>query len=145
VFVNVVDPVGAGFVATLARPGGNATGFSRFEYNISGKWLELLKEIAPRVTRVAVLRDAATASGVGQFAAIQAMAPTLGVELFPMDVRDAGEIERNLAAFMGGPTSGLIVTGSPSVIAHREMIATLAAKHKLQQSIPSAFTSPLVA
>jgi ABC-type uncharacterized transport system substrate-binding protein len=131
VFVNVVDPDGAGFVANLARPAGNATGFMLFEYGISGKWLELLKEIAPRVTRVAVLRDAATASGIGQFAAIQAVAPASGVELIPIDVRDAGEIERNVAAFARPSTSGLIVTGSPSAGVHRELIATLAARHKL--------------
>ena len=99
VFVIVVDPVGAGFVASLARPGGNATGFTQFEYSLSGKWLELLKEIAPGVTRVAVLRDPAIASGIGQFGAIQAVAPSLGVELSPIDVRDAGEIERDIAAF----------------------------------------------
>ena len=95
----VIDPVGAGFVASLARPGGNATGFTLFEYGVSGKWLELLKEIAPRVTRVAVLRDPSRSAGIGQFAAIQAVAPSLGVELSPIDVRDAGEIERAIAAF----------------------------------------------
>ena len=99
VFVAVIDPVGAGFVASLARPGGNATGFTMFEYGMSGKWLELLKEIAPRVTRAAVLRDPAIASGIGQFAAVQAVAPSLGVELSPVDVRDAAEIERAVTAF----------------------------------------------
>ena len=99
VFVIVIDPVGAGFVASLARPGGNATGFTMFEYGMSGKWLELLKEIAPRVTRAAVLRDPAIASGIGQFAAVQAVAPSLGVELSPVDVRDAAEIERAVTAF----------------------------------------------
>ena len=99
VFAVVIDPVGAGFVASLARPGGNATGFTIFEYGMSGKWLELLKEIAPGVTRAAVLRDAAIASGIGQFASIQAVAPSLGVELSPIDVRDAGEIERAVTAF----------------------------------------------
>jgi putative ABC transport system substrate-binding protein len=100
VFANVVDPVGAGFVASLARPGGNTTGFSAFEYSLAGKWLEVLKEIAPSVTRVAVLRDPALAAGIGQFAAIQALAPaSLGVELTPIDVRDPGEIERAIGAF----------------------------------------------
>jgi putative tryptophan/tyrosine transport system substrate-binding protein len=99
VFANVVDPVGAGFVASLARPGGNTTGFSAFEYSLAGKWLEVLKEIAPSVTRVAVLRDPALAAGIGQFAAIQALAPaSLGVELTPIDVRDPGEIERAIGA-----------------------------------------------
>ena len=112
VFAHVADPVGAGFVESLARPGGNATGFTLFEYGISGKWLELLKEIAPGVTRVAVLRDPAIAAGIGQFAAIQAVAPSFGVELRPIDVRDAGEIERAVAAFARGPNGGLIVTAS---------------------------------
>ena len=107
----VADPVGAGFVDSLARPGGNATGFTQFEYGMSGKWLELLKEIAPGVTRVAVLRDPAIAAGIGQFGAIQAVAPSLGVELSPIDVRDAGEIERAIAAFARAPNGGLIVTG----------------------------------
>ena len=112
VFPVVVDPVGAGFVDSLARPGGNATGFMNFEYSLSGKWLELLKEIAPGVTRVAVLRDPATASGPGQFAAIQAVAPSLRVEVNPVNVRDAGEIERAVAAFARAPNGGLIVTAS---------------------------------
>ena len=111
VFADVTDPVGAGFVDSLARPGGNATGFITFEYGISAKWLELLKEIAPSVTRVAVLRDPHR-SGIGQFAAIQAVAPSFGVELSPVDVRDAGEIERAVAAFARSPNGGLIVTAS---------------------------------
>ena len=102
VFVALIDPVGAGFVASLAQPGGNATGFTIYEYSMSGKWLELLKEIAPRVTRAAVLRDPAVASGIGQFGAVQIVAPSLGVELSPVDVRDAGEIERAVAAFASG-------------------------------------------
>ena len=110
VFVNVIDPVGAGFVASLARPGGNATGFTNYEYSMSGKWLELLKEIAPSVTRAAVLRDPAVASGIGQFGAVQTVAPSLGVELSPVDVRDAGEIERAVTAFARGSNGGLIVT-----------------------------------
>ena len=110
VFVHVTDPVGAGFVDSLARPGGNATGFTMFEYGISGKWLELLKQIAPGVTRAAVLRDPAIAAGIGQFAAIQAVAPSFGMELSPVDVRDAGEIERAITAFARAPNGGLIVT-----------------------------------
>ena len=131
VFVSVVDPVGAGFVASLARPGGNATGFTIFEYGISGKWLELLKEMVPGMTRVAVLRDPGTASGIGQYAAIQSVAPGLRVELTPVDVRDAAEIERDVAAFARPATGGLIVTGSPAAGAHRELIFALAARHKL--------------
>ena len=131
VFAAVIDPVGAGFVASLARPGGNATGFTMFEYGMSAKWLELLKEIAPRVTRAAVLRDPAIASGIGQFAAVQTVAPSLGVELSPVDVRDAGEIERAVTAFASGLNGGLIVTGSALGLVHRELIATLAARHKL--------------
>ena len=131
VFVSVVDPVGAGFVASLARPGGNATGFTIFEYGISGKWLELLKEMVPGMTRVAVLRDPGTASGIGQYAAIQSVAPGLRVELTPVDVRDAAEIERDVAAFARTATGGLIVTGSPAAGAHRELIFALAARHKL--------------
>ena len=111
VFATVADPVGAGFVDSLARPGGNATGFSIFEYGIGGKWLELLKQIEPRVTRVAVIRDPALASGIGQFGAIQSVAPSLGVELSPVDVRDAGEIERAVTAFARPSNGGLIVTG----------------------------------
>jgi putative ABC transport system substrate-binding protein len=131
VFVLVIDPVGAGFVASLARPGGNATGFTIFEYGMSGKWLELLKEIAPRVTRAAVLRDPAIASGIGQFAAVQAVAPSLGVELNPVDVRDAGEIERAITAFARAGNGGLIVTSSALATRHRNLIITLAARHKL--------------
>jgi putative ABC transport system substrate-binding protein len=112
VFVLVPDPVGAGFVDSMARPGGNATGFVQFEYGISGKWLELLKEIAPGMTRVAVLRDAAIAAGQGQVAAIQAVAPSFGVEVTPINVRDIGEIERAIAAFARTSREGLIVTAS---------------------------------
>jgi ABC-type uncharacterized transport system substrate-binding protein len=131
VFTIVADPVGAGYVDSLARPGGNTTGFTVYEYSISGKWLELLKEIAPRVTRAAVLRDPAIAAGPGQFGAIQAAAPSLGVELRPVDVRDAGEIERAIAAFAQGSNGGLIVTGSPGAAFHRELIVALAARHRL--------------
>ncbi len=131
VFPAVVDPVGAGFVDSLARPGGNATGFMNYEYSLSGKWLELLKQIAPNMTRVAVLRNAATASGPGQFAAVQAMAPSLSVEVNPVNVRDAGEIERDVAAFARTPNGGLIVTASPLAQRHRDLIVALAARHKL--------------
>jgi putative ABC transport system substrate-binding protein len=131
VFVSVIDPIGAGFVTSLARPGGNATGFTVYEYGMSGKWLELLKELAPRVTRAAVLRDPAVASGIGQFGAVQAVAPALGVELSPIDVRDAGEIERAVSAFARSANGGLIVTGSPLAAVHRELIVMLAARHKL--------------
>ena len=112
VFAIVADPVGAGFVDSLARPGGNATGFMQFEYSLSGKWLELLKQIAPGVTRAAVLRDPAIPAGIGQFGAIQAVAPSLGVEVSPVNVRDAGEIERAVAAFARSGNGGLIVTAS---------------------------------
>jgi putative ABC transport system substrate-binding protein len=129
VFANVADPVGAGFVDTLARPGGNATGFTPFEYGLSGKWLELLKEIAPRVTRVAVLRDLNI--GLGQLGAIQSVAPSLGMELTPIGVDDVGQMERTVAAFARSPNGGLIVTASTSAIIHRELITTLAARNKL--------------
>jgi len=136
VFVNIIDPVGAGLVESLARPGGHITGFSLFEYGLSGKWLELLKEIAPGVMRVAVLRDTAVGSGVGQYAIIQAVAPSLGVELRPIDMRDAGEIERAVAAFARLPNSGLIITGAPSLVVHRNLIITLAARHQLPAVYP---------
>ena len=131
VFTDVLDPVGAGLVDTLARPGGNATGFMLFEYGMSGKWLELLKEIAPGVIRVAVLRDPSTTAGVGQFAAIQSVAPLLGVELRPVDVSDAGEIERGVTTFARGSNGGLIVASSPSAAVHRDLIIGLAAWHRL--------------
>ena len=131
VFVLVPDPVGAGFVDSLARPGGNATGFVQFDYGISGKWLELLKEIAPGVTRVAVLRDPAITAGQGQIGAIQAVAPSFGVEVTPINVRDSGEIERAITAFVRTSRDGLIVTGSALTVFHRDLIVTLAARHKL--------------
>jgi ABC-type uncharacterized transport system substrate-binding protein len=131
VFPTLVDPVGAGFVDSLARPGGNATGFMNFEYSIGGKWLELLKEIAPGVTRVAVLRYAATPSGVGQFGIIQSVAPSLRLEVTLVNMRDAPEIERAVAAFARAPNGGLIVTASPLAQRHRDLIITLAARHKL--------------
>src|SRR6516225_2398985 len=131
VFAGVPDPVGSGFVESLARPGGNATGFIVFEYGIGAKWLELLKEIAPSVTRVAVLRDPAITAGIGMWGAIQSVAPSFGVELRPIDVRDADEMERALAAFAGGPNGGLILTGSALAIVHRNLIIRLAARYKL--------------
>src|SRR5262245_5714712 len=131
VFAVVADAVAAGYVESHARPGGNVTGFTAFEYALGGKWLELLKEIAPRVTRVAVLRDPNIAGGPGQFGAIQAMAPSLGVELRPVDVADPGEIQRAVTAFAQGSNGGLIVTGSPGATIHRALIITLAARHHL--------------
>jgi putative ABC transport system substrate-binding protein len=131
VFVIVPDPVGAGFVTSLARPGGNATGFSQFEFGISGKWLELLKQIAPGVTRAAVVRDPAISAGIGQFAAIQSVAPTLGVEVNAVNVRDPAEIERSIAMFARAANAGMIVTGSALAVRHRDLIINLAARHKL--------------
>ena len=131
VFTNVVDPVGAGFVDSLARPGGNVTGFVSFEYGLSAKWLEVLKEIAPRVTRVAVIRDPNISAGTGQFGAIQAGASSLGLELIAVNPRQAGEIERAIAAFARTPNGGLITTSSALAIIHRDLIIGLAAKHKL--------------
>jgi putative tryptophan/tyrosine transport system substrate-binding protein len=131
VFAHAVDPVGAGFVDNLARPGGNATGFVLFEYGMGAKWLELLKEIAPNVTRVAVLRDPTIAAGIGQFGAIQSVAPSLGLELTAVNVRDPGEIERAISAFARSSNGGLIVTAAPLAMAHRDLIVTLAARHKL--------------
>src|SRR5262249_35227371 len=131
VFAHCVDPVGAGFVDSLARPGGNATGFVLFEYGIGAKWLELLKEIAPNVTRVAVLRDPIIAAGIGQFGAIQSVAPTLGVDLTPVNLRDPGDIERAISAFARSSSGGLIVTAAPIALVHRDLIVTLANRHKL--------------
>jgi putative tryptophan/tyrosine transport system substrate-binding protein len=131
VFVQVVDPVGAGLVASLARPGGNATGFTNFEFGIAGKWVELLKEIAPDVTRAAVLRDAASTSAIGQLGAIQSVAPSFGMELTPVGVSDAAEIERAVTAFARAPNGGLIVTPVTLSLVHRDLIITLAARHKL--------------
>ena len=136
VFVSIIDPVGAGFVERLARPGGNVTGFALFEYSFSAKWLELLKEIAPGVTRAAVLRDTAVGSGVGQYAIIQAVAPSLGVELRPIDLRNPGEIERSVVAFTREPNGGLIIVGAPPGAVHRDLIITLAARHRLPAVYP---------
>ena len=131
VFVIVPDPVGAGYVNSLARPGGNATGFSLFEYGIGGKWLELLKQVAPGVTRVAVLRDPAISAGLGVFGAIQSVAPSFGVEASAINVRDASEIERDIAAFASSSNGGLIVTASGLANTHRGLIIALAARHSL--------------
>jgi putative ABC transport system substrate-binding protein len=131
VFVHVPDPVGAGFVESLARPGGNATGFIQFEFSISGKWLELLKEISPTISRAGVLRDPTLTTSIAQFAAIQSVAPSLGVELVPLNVRNAGDIERTIAAFARVPQGGLVVSSNPFVATHRALIIGLAAGHKL--------------
>jgi putative tryptophan/tyrosine transport system substrate-binding protein len=139
VFAQVPDPVGAGFVETLARPGGNATGFTNFEYGMGGKWLELLKEITPGATRAAVLRDTTDPAGVGQWGAIQSVAPQLGLELTAIGVRDAGEIERAVGAFARAPNGGLIVTGSAPAAVHRNLIIALAAKHRLPSVFPYRF------
>jgi putative tryptophan/tyrosine transport system substrate-binding protein len=136
VFVSVSDPVGAGYVASLARPGGNTTGFTLFEYGTSGKWLELLKQIAPAMTRAAVIRDPSITSGTAQFAAIQAVAPSLGVELTPIDARDATGMENTVAGFTRGSSCGLIVTASPSAFRGRELIIALTAKHQLPAVYP---------
>ena len=136
VFANVIDPVGAGFVASLAQPGGNATGFTAFEYGISGKWLELLKEIAPHMTRAAVLRDPALAAGIGQFAAIQSNASSSAVELSAIDTRDVGEIERAVVAFARKPNGGLVVTASASALVHRDQIIALATRLRLPNVYP---------
>ncbi|MGC1666859.1 MAG: ABC transporter substrate-binding protein, partial [Pseudolabrys sp.] len=131
VFPLAGDPVGAGFVDSLAQPGGNATGFMLYEFSLSGKWLELLKEISPGVTQVAVLRDATQGSGTSQFGVIQAVAPSLSVGVTPVNLHDAGEIERAVAAFARSPNGGLIMTSSAAAIRYRELIITLAARHKL--------------
>jgi putative tryptophan/tyrosine transport system substrate-binding protein len=136
VFVAVVDPVGSGFVASLARPGGNTTGFTNFEYSLSGKWLELLKEISPGITRAAVLRDAASPAEIGMLAALQSAAPSFGVELSPIGMRDAGEIEQEITAFARGSNGGLIVLGSALANTHRELIILLTARHRLPAVYP---------
>ena len=139
VFVTVTDPVAAGFVASLARPGGNIRGLPRLTTSLSPKWLELLKEIAPRVTRVAVLRDPGAPGSIGQFGAIQAVAPSFGVELSPIEVRDIREMERAVTAFARSSNGGLIVLGAPLVATHRNLIFTLAARHRLPAVYSLAF------
>ena len=136
VFVGLTDPVGAGFVESLARPGGNTTGFTSFEYGLSTKWVELLKEIAPRVARVGVLRETGSSVGIGLWAAMQGAAPSLGMELRPIGARDASDIERGVAAFAGVPNGGLIVTVGGVSIRHRDLISTLAARHQLPAVYP---------
>jgi putative tryptophan/tyrosine transport system substrate-binding protein len=131
VFAVVIDPVGAGYIKSLSQPGGNVTGFMMFEYSLSGKWPELLKQIAPRVTRAAVLREPAVASGIGQFAVIQAAAPSVGLEVIAIDASDGREIEREVEFFARSPNRGLIVTAGPAIIGHRKLIVTLAARHNL--------------
>jgi len=135
VFVNVPDPVGAGFVQSMAHPGGNITGFSNFEYSMSGKWAELLKQIAPQATRALVLRDPSSAAGIGQFAAVRSIAQSLGVELTPSDVRDTDEIERNVAAFARSGNGGVIVTAGGTA-AHRKLIISLVARYELPTVYP---------
>jgi putative ABC transport system substrate-binding protein len=131
VFANITDPVGAGYVDSLARPGGNITGFLLFEYGLAGKWLELLKQIAPTVTRAAVIRDSKTSAGIGQWAVIQAMAPSMGIDLNLINIRDADQIKLDIAAFAHLSDGGLIVTANPLATQHRELIIRLAADHKL--------------
>src|SRR5262249_3767988 len=137
IFVVVPDPVGSGFVESLAQPGGNASGFMQFEYSLSGKWLELLKQIAPTVTRVAILWDPTVRSTIGQFAVIQSVAPSLGIDVRPINVSNTSETERAIAVFASQPNGGLIVTASALTITHRELINALAAKHKLPAVVPN--------
>ena len=139
VFASAVDPVGGGLVASLARPGGNVTGFAAFEFGMSGKWLELLKEIAPGVKRVAVLRDSATTGGTGQLGAIQAVAPTFRIEVSPIDIHDAGEIERAVTAFAHEPNGGMVVPSGALAGVHRDLIIKLAAQHRLPAVYPFRF------
>jgi len=141
VFVHVPDPVAAGFVDSLARPGGNATGFTQFEFGITGKWLSLLKEMSPAMSRAGVLRDPALTTSVAQFAAMQAVAPSLGIELIPLNTRNVGDIERSIVAFAAAPHGGLIVSSNPFVATHRDLIIKLAAQHKL----PAIFVERYVA
>jgi len=142
VFTQTPDPVGAGFVDNLARPGGNATGFSIFDYNIAGKWLELLKQIAPSVMRVAVVRDPATPQGIGQFSAVNAVAPSLGLDVSPINTSETAEFERTIAAFARNPNGGMIVTGSNFAITHRELLLKLASQLKLPAVYPLRFFVP---
>jgi ABC-type uncharacterized transport system substrate-binding protein len=145
VFAITPDPVGSGFVESLSRPGGNATGFVQFEYSLSRKWLELLKQIAPMMTRAAVLRDPDITAGIGQFAVIQSVAPSLGVEVIPISLRNIAELERGVTAYARSDNGGLIVTASPLGPVHRERIIALAARYKLPACTTSASSSPAVA
>jgi putative tryptophan/tyrosine transport system substrate-binding protein len=139
VFAVVADPVGAGFVSSLSRPGGNATGFTNFEYGIGGKWLELLKELRPGLRRAAVIRDPTTAVALGQFGAIQGAAPSFGVEVTPVNLTDVGEIEQAIAAFARSANGGLVILGGPLILAHRDLIIALAARHRLPAVYPQRF------
>ena len=139
VFAVVADPVGAGFVSSLSRPGGNATGFTNFEYGISGKWLELLKELRPGLKRVAVIRDPTTAVALGQFGAMQGVAPSFGVEVTPLNLANAGEIEQAIAAFAQPGNGGLVILGGPSILAHRDLVIALAVQHRLPAVYPNRF------
>ena len=139
VFVMVADPVGSGFVASLAKPGGNITGFANFDYGIATKWLEMLKEIAPHVTRVGVIRDPAITAGVGQFAAVQSVAPSFGVELTPLGGRDAKDIERTITEFARGSNCGLICAAAPLTLGNRDLIISLAARYRLPAAYPFRF------
>jgi putative ABC transport system substrate-binding protein len=139
VFTSIIDPVGGGFVESLAQPGGNATGFMQFEYSLSGKWLELLKQVAPSTTRAAVIRDQATAGGIGQFAVLQSVAPSVGIEVVPVNVRNGDEIERAIVAFSRVPNRGLIATSALALNAHRDLILGLAARHRLPAIYPRRF------
>jgi putative ABC transport system substrate-binding protein len=141
VFAQTGDPVGAGFVASLARPGGNATGFTQLEYGITGKWLELLKQIAPTVTRAAVIRDASDPSGMGQWGAIHAVAPSMGVQVSAVNAQDPAEMERAVRAFAQGPNGGLVVTASAPTAVHREAIIALAAQYRLPAVYPFRYHS----
>jgi ABC-type uncharacterized transport system substrate-binding protein len=135
VFAQVPDPLGSGFIDSLSRPGGNATGFASFDYTIAGKWLELLKQIVPSATRIAILRDPSNAPGIGQFAVLQAIAPSLSVELIPIKVRDVTEMERSMAAFARSTNGAMVVTASPSALAHRELIIKLAAPAQVARDL----------
>jgi putative tryptophan/tyrosine transport system substrate-binding protein len=139
VFTSAVDPVGGGLVGSLAHPGGNITGFSAFEFGLSGKWLELLKEVAPSVTRAVVLRDSTTTGGTGQFGAIQAGAPTVGIEVSPVDLHDAGEIERVITSFAREPNGGMVVVSGALAGVHRDLIIKLAAQYRLPAVYPYRF------
>jgi putative tryptophan/tyrosine transport system substrate-binding protein len=131
VFNNIIDPVGGGQIDSLARPGGNATGFITFDYALAAKWAELLKQIAPTVTRVAVLRDSATAAGIGQFAVIQSVAPSIGVDVSVINMREAGQIEQDITRFASTPNGGLILTAGAAAVVHQKLLVALAAQHKL--------------
>jgi putative ABC transport system substrate-binding protein len=141
VFDGIVDPVGSDFIDSLARPGGNATGFVLFEYALAGKWVELLKQIAPTVTRVAVLRDSVTASGIGQFAVIQSEAPSIGMDVSVIKLRDAAQIEQDVTRFANSPNGGLILTSSPLAVVHQNLVVALAARHNFRRSTTDATLS----